>query len=69
MKEEDEELDVPNYNININLSPEDVGELDWTSNINYLFNKQNGQVPVPAYFYDALLDRCRYNASAFIHFN
>lgn len=69
MNESEEEFEPPNYHTNINLTPQDVGELDWSSVIGYLFKKNAGQVPIPAFFYEDLLDLCRYNASGFIHYN
>ena len=53
MEEENkEEYIPPNYNINVNLSPEDIGELNWESNLMYLINKsEGGNVMIPARHY------------------
>ena len=69
-EEEYEELDVPNYDINIRLLTANEVPLEWEDVLLDMINKSDtGKVVIPVYFHTSLLKHMDYISGQFVHSN
>ena len=68
---EDREADVPNYGVNINMTPPDKMEVDWGMTLDSIRNraidKEEDNILLPIYRYSKLANVMEYHIGTIIH--